>query len=125
MNEEFKAWWEVNIYKDVHHKTITHLRDEAFEMATPQWQQIETAPKDGTEIIGWDGKNQVMLKWQEFAECWAHHAITYHPTHWQPKPKTPLDQMTSACCGKPVEIESSKEGTHFYKCTACGNACDA
>lgn len=31
----------------------------------------------------------------------------------------------STCCGQPVKVESDdEEGTNFYTCTACDNACD-
>jgi len=30
----------------------------------------------------------------------------------------------SKCCGKPVTVSEGDEGTSFYVCSDCGQACD-
>jgi hypothetical protein len=30
----------------------------------------------------------------------------------------------SPCCGEPIRVAGSDEGTHWHECSACGNSCD-
>jgi hypothetical protein len=58
-----------------------------------QWQPIETAPKDGTEIIVWDAE----YRHSYFARCNSKGEVywdeLYGPlenaTHWMPLPEPP------------------------------------
>lgn len=61
----------------------------------PQWQPIETAPKDGTEILAWDGQGQATISWSN--GCWS---LVYAgwraedgefdgAINWQPLPAPP------------------------------------
>jgi len=67
------------------------------------WQPIETAPKDGTDIIVYRPKfdgdyiPQVGVDWWMlpsktgfYSECWAKSRKDCPPTHWQPLPKPPV-----------------------------------
>lgn len=69
-----------------------------------EWQQIETAPRDGTRIIlGSAGNEPVMGSWREYADGggWSHgdeeSDVPYGPmddprwtpTHWMPLPEPP------------------------------------
>lgn len=77
-----------------------------------EWQPIETAPKDGTSILGWSeerGQRETKMgkytegspgyaKWKDgygpLNSGWAwdtHHnwLTTWNPTHWMPLPPPP------------------------------------
>jgi hypothetical protein len=75
---------------------------------TMEWQPIETAPKDGTEVLVWNGGNDGFYTtpgqmgvayWgrQGFPErkrAWCASdccdgVTTYTPTHWMPLPAPP------------------------------------
>jgi hypothetical protein len=68
-------------------------RIEALEAGG--WQPIETAPKDGTEILGiqYHGRfsDPGIVRWDDSdQEWWDMDADQYgFPTHWQPLPATP------------------------------------
>jgi hypothetical protein len=63
-----------------------------------KWQDIETAPKDGTEIWAYAGE-QARMKWIEGSGyalwVWADEALSeidpdpIQPTHWMPLPEPP------------------------------------
>lgn len=60
----------------------------------PAWQPIETAPKDGTEVLGfipsyYQGKGgQTVILWME-GEWWDNRCFPTTPTHWQALPDPP------------------------------------
>jgi hypothetical protein len=72
-----------------------------------EWQPIETAPKDGTEILGYapgvflNGSGRLVIWWvadryakEEFWACyndrWDSNESA-HVTHWQSLPEPPKD----------------------------------
>lgn len=56
-----------------------------------EWQPIETGPKDGTEILGWDGHEVVTVSWCESHEWSTGYAGFYKITHWMPLPQPPKE----------------------------------
>ena len=77
---------------------------EPFDKAVdaPEWQPIETAPKDGTRVlIAFQSIGQwVILSayWNTREDVWTDDAVVsfgyeetaeYEPTHWMPLPKPP------------------------------------
>lgn len=76
------------------------------------WQPIETAPRDGTSIIGWNGKYVSAMIWSKHKDdeghvgwCEAgyeyggvlyllHYVFDPEPTHWQPLPAPPQMEPT-------------------------------
>ena len=55
-----------------------------------EWQPIETAPKDGREILGWFGSASV-IRWHIGTESfWTDGFMRLRePTHWMPLPEPP------------------------------------
>jgi hypothetical protein len=66
----------------------------ALEAQQGEWQDIETAPKDGTWVLLWSshwrdgGKTvrvPVIAAWSSFSSGWVNHdGDIYKPTHWAP-----------------------------------------
>ncbi len=61
-----------------------------------EWQPIETAPRDGTEVLTFGKHGTSVLFWDdEYAaeKCWreksAWLALRDEPTHWMPLPPAP------------------------------------
>lgn len=70
-----------------------------------EWQLIETAPKDGTEVDVWGeyGRNTNVIyrdgKWKEWLNVFGtegYYELDYEPTHWQPLPEPPQQQTGGA-----------------------------
>lgn len=58
----------------------------------PEWQPIETAPKDGTRILGWRrGQIYPLIVWWDTAAQWW--GLHMPPTRWQPLPAPPNSKM--------------------------------
>ena len=111
--EEFEKW--------ARHRVMNGMEKEfawdAFRIAwshrtAPEWQPIETAPKDGSKILIYDGDDIYAAWWEpkfhlgvsENAEeftylgAWTDDAVAsfnyeetfeYQPTHWMPLPAEP------------------------------------
>ena len=63
-----------------------------------EWQPIETAPKDGTPILMWDGDMIYVISWYvpqntrypaQWREADGKRYCDYDPTHWMPLPEPP------------------------------------
>lgn len=64
-----------------------------------EWLPIESAPKDGTQILGLRGNDARAVFWGEYyVGCWMTGRTlptmngepeTFNPTHWQPLPPPP------------------------------------
>jgi hypothetical protein len=54
---------------------------------------IETAPKNGTKFIGWNGFTYEITSWDKKWEWWSfpvgNEKGTWFPTHWAPLPEHP------------------------------------
>ena len=62
---------------------------------TSEWQPIETAPKDGTVVLGWCGPEdecRLMHFYGRRWECPSGAWDSYSPTHWMPLPPPPGDE---------------------------------
>ena len=58
------------------------------------WRLIETAPKDGTEILAWSSRDGTFVVfWHQGAWLWTSHDLDgdeeLNATHWMPLPEPP------------------------------------
>ncbi len=107
------APWRRQYVKD----RLLEAADEIERLrAAPKWRTMESAPKDGTTVLAWNGECQFCLAWSHASRsggCWIVQAAgegaiaqTYEngdrdyleldyfwgsasPTHWQPLPPPP------------------------------------
>lgn len=71
---------------------IANLRAQRDAARAGQWQPIETAPKDGTHILGFDSGEAQIITWDNYDNSWMVYPqlmFDVTPTHWQPLPPTP------------------------------------
>lgn len=68
------------------------------ERYAPQWQPIETAPRDGTRILGYDDSGLsdaggiAIIRWSVEGQLWWDETLDlFTPTHWQPLPTPPQE----------------------------------
>lgn len=85
------------------------VRLRAHPEGVTEWQPIETAPKDGTSILGYDGLGIAIMEWWEpdqealddgATASWCSHSNTEEefieaPTHWMPLPASPNTKPTT------------------------------
>ena len=63
-----------------------------------EWQPIETAPNDGTEILTIDGKYCSVRYWgmgEDGDDAWQPRIRGSFPTHWMPLPEPPAQEEGS------------------------------
>lgn len=103
--------------------------ERAAQPPVPEWQPIETAPKDGTLILTVvAGYQPGIYKWFEFEEgggrwtpdpeCFLEEShlsdwldgCDYIPTHWMPLPSGPTKAPECGACDKPGEHCSNVHG---------------
>lgn len=76
---------------DAYDKTMQRIA-EAPSPTPPAgdgWEPIETAPKDSSAFIGWNGSVRQWTRWLE-GEWWSPEShFEWTPTHWRPLPTPP------------------------------------
>ncbi len=61
-----------------------------FDLVSRQWQPIETAPMDGTEVLIWEDGLIRIAAYDTTGKCWwVFRQGQFYPTHWQPLPPAP------------------------------------
>lgn len=71
------------------------VADERRYAESP-WRSMETAPKDGTAILGWWGGECIIVDWCVVVERWGsthdgEDTFLPEPTHWMPLPDGPSE----------------------------------
>lgn len=62
-----------------------------------EWEPIETAPKDGTDVLVFApslyGENKFQVAYCFYGQLWeyGYEGTPITPTHWMPLPKPPAD----------------------------------
>jgi hypothetical protein len=61
---------------------------------TGEWRPIETAPKDGIDILVSDGERISVAYYDRYwwITSWTVEILTFDPTHWMPLPPPPGDE---------------------------------
>ena len=74
---------------------IDAARAAADDLPANAWQPIETAPRDGTKFLAWDGDELLIVWWCDGGRWISDNLQQFHPgehenpTHWQPLPSPP------------------------------------
>ena len=68
-----------------------------------EWKPIETAPKDDTRILIYDGTDVVVVRWEETSDhdkdrgwpdgWYDAGTFLYAATHWMPLPEPPTKEV--------------------------------
>ena len=91
----FKDWWDENFMKDGEDIVV----DNYGKAVLDGWQPIETAPRDGTEILVYTDRPKFFIVIPEFEGddpqqyTWKERAGSYNicATHWMPLPSPPKE----------------------------------
>lgn len=87
---------DIDIISNVFYKLLKEYRKKPIQKQC-NWISVDSAPKDGTDILGYDPDTDTIYKcwWNSTMGdgCWNYDGHQYIPkvTLWQPLPKTPKD----------------------------------
>ena len=63
------------------------------------WRKVESAPKDGTRVLGYDPEDEGYISVMQYISRWDegwvsadYDAVHFNPTHWMPLPSNPLTE---------------------------------
>lgn len=106
--------------------TVESLKDALRTWSKIQWVSIDSAPKDGTPILVWDGYNQTVARWGHddlwdnepkmwiYGECFGEYNVyntIYSPSHWSPLPEAPSGSEVPTPLS-PVDSRLEEENPH-------------
>ena len=117
---------------------MTDLRKlaEAMRGAAPSWQPIETAPKDGTYVLGVRCGHLYVLHFDAREQRWHGGPCPYDDvSHWHPLPRVPGEMLAEWHRGKPAPVAptpslaeldrlAAKEPECFCACGRRTSECD-
>ena len=79
---------------DPHNTGTEYIRADL----SPQWQPIETAPRDGAQILAYGAHQHYPEEyttkiqwWSDGINGWGATGVSIIPTHWMPLPKPPTE----------------------------------
>jgi len=90
-----------------------------------EWQPIETAPKDGTEVLIYDPsypKNPMAVDWycpHDDTPGWLG-----TPTHWMPLPAPPQEPTLTDTIRAALEAAAKEVREAFIRPEGCGKLCE-
>ena len=75
---------------------LTQMVADERRYAGSPWRPIDTAPKDGTPVLGWWGTECMIVDWCVVVERWGsthdgEDMFEPEPTHWMPLPEGPKE----------------------------------
>lgn len=91
-NDELGRMW-LSVVANAEH-ALSHLT-ALEQMGEQQWQPIETAPRDGTEILAVESGSISCVRyiqnvgWRDYSDIGAAGIDPLEPTHWMPLPCAP------------------------------------
>lgn len=112
---------------DLRHREVARFVFQAMQRAAPspapaavpaaQWMPIETAPKDGTDILAIEGNAIYKAAWNADCECWSAFCgqpvvSTPEPTAWMPIPAAPGAQPSQ---GGSVSEAARRSAIQFWR----------
>ena len=93
--KEIKKWSEIiNRYTIPYPDTPIFQPLTFTEIRTAGWLPIETAPKDGTDVLVYSLGRVVSAYFSKSQDEWLeviHNYSFYAPTHWMPLPEPPKE----------------------------------
>jgi hypothetical protein len=70
-----------------------HAPEPSPEPAAHDWRPMDTAPKDGSPVLSWDGHHYAVVAWSTRDLCWFvaddQRDDWETPLFWQPLPPPP------------------------------------
>lgn len=95
--DAYLTWWDSGSSSadPIGHDQL--IRDLRAALQNQGWQDISSAPKDGTEVIGYDADDKIrcIIRWGKHnhvplygwiyqVELYGEEVDGFDPTHWQP-----------------------------------------
>ena len=103
MNNTFETWWAEVGSKIRSLSGDKYIAEQGFKASVPQWYPIESAPGDGTPILGFfpsnlvgrDDKICTVRGYESEGRLTWYHCAFSNPTHWMPLPPHPTTTTTT------------------------------
>jgi hypothetical protein len=80
------------VLTELEFESFARLTQDLFDaLAAQEWQPIETAPRDGADILGNYGPFFIaIMRRSDQDDSWTDGSFYYRPTHWRPLPAPPV-----------------------------------